>query len=539
MNDATLDLDALRTLLADRYSIGRQLGRGGMGAVYLARDLQLDRSVAIKVLPSEFASQPDLRERFLRETRTAAGFSHPNIVPVFAVEDRGNVLAMAMGYVEGESVAERVERAGPLTIKEAVRLLQDVGYALAYAHGRGVVHRDIKPDNIMLERATGRALVMDFGISRTIAAAPTESRAGLTRVGEVVGTPEFMSPEQASGDQVDGRSDLYSLGLVAWYAVTGMLAISGETTQKTLVKQLTETVPPVASARADLPTPLADAIDRLLRKDPVERFATAESLVEAIDAAQLSAPDVPLPVRLFQQNGKSYVVNAGMVAVLAVVNFTRAEREARLDQLMTVSVAVALEFVLLMTIARQARTLRSLGFEHSALRKGLRAIMDEGDEARAQGLTVPGVARRRRIRLFFAGPAFLIGLYNVITGMARRVEYKPGYFTFSRSGASITISGICVMVVAAMLVVIDPYRRPMLQRIANAFWGGPLGALLMGGSRTSQMSFGITRPKAGAVAAVVRATAKPVSAKSVAAPDGRLDDIERRLQALEQRPHSR
>jgi len=446
---------------------------------------------------------------------------------------------MAMGYVEGESVAERVERAGPLTIKETVRLLQDVGYALAYAHGRGVVHRDIKPDNIMLERATGRALVMDFGISRTIAAAPTESRPGLTRVGEVVGTPEFMSPEQASGDQVDGRSDLYSLGLVAWYAVTGMLAISGETTQKTLVKQLTEAVPPVASARADLPTPLADAIDRLLRKDPVERFATAESLVEAIDAAQLSAPDVPLPVRLFQQNGKSYVVNAGMVAVLAVVNFTRAEREARLDQLMTVSVAVALEFVLLMTIARQARTLRSLGFEHSALRKGLRAIMDEGDEARAQGLTVPGVARRRRIRLFFAGPAFLIGLYNVITGMARRVEYKPGYFTFSRSGASIAITGICVMVVAAMLVVIDPYRRPMLQRIANAFWGGPLGALLMGGSRTSQMSSGITRPKARAVAAVVRATAAPVSAKSVAAPDGRLDDIERRLQALEQRPHSR
>ena len=223
--DAT-DLDALRRRFADRYSIDRQLGRGGMGAVYLARDLQLDRFVAIKVLPSEFAAQSDLRERFLRETRTAAGFSHPNIVPVFAVEDRGDVLAMAMGYVEGESLAERVKRAGPVSIKEAVRLLQDTGYALAYAHGRGVVHRDIKPDNIMLERATGRALVMDFGISRTISNAPVADT-GLTRVGEVVGTPEFMSPEQASGDRVDGRSDLYSLGLVAWYAVTGQLAISG------------------------------------------------------------------------------------------------------------------------------------------------------------------------------------------------------------------------------------------------------------------------------------------------------------------------
>ncbi len=539
VSDAALDLDALRTLLVDRHTIGRQLGRGGMGAVYLARDLQLDRSVAIKVLPSEFASQPDVRERFLRETRTAAGFSHPNIVPVFAVEDRGNVLAMAMGYIEGESVAERVQRAGPLTVKEAVRLLQDVGYALAYAHGRGVVHRDIKPDNIRLERATGRALVMDFGISRTIAPASTESRAGLTRVGEVVGTPEFMSPEQASGDHVDGRSDLYSLGLVAWYAVTGILAISGETTQKTLVKQLTETVPPVSSARGELPTPLADAIDRLLRKDPEERFATAEALVEAIDAAQLSAPDIPLPVRLFQQNGKSYVVNAGMVIVLALVNYTRAEREARLDQVITVSVAIALEFVLLMTIARQARTLRSLGFDHSALRRGLHAIMDEGDEARAQGLTVPGVARKRRFRLLVAGPAFLIGLYNLITGMSRRVEYKPGYFALSRAGATLAITAACSMVVAAMLVVVDPYRRPVLQRIANAFWGGPIGALLMGRARTTAVSSAITRPHVRALPPVAKPIAMPVAANAGVVPTSQLADIERRLRALEQRPDLR
>ena len=128
-----------------------------------------------------------------------------------------------------------MKRSGPLSVKELVRLLQDIGYALAYAHGRGVVHRDIKPDNIMLERATGRALLMDFGISRTITSAPAAA-SGLTRVGEVVGTPEFMSPEQASGDSIDGRSDLYSLGLVAWFAATGRLAISGETTQKVLVK---------------------------------------------------------------------------------------------------------------------------------------------------------------------------------------------------------------------------------------------------------------------------------------------------------------
>ena len=531
------DLDALRHRFADRYSIDRQLGRGGMGAVYLARDLQLDRFVAIKVLPSEFAAQSDLRERFLRETRTAAGFSHPNIVPVFAVEDRGDVLAMAMGYVEGENLAERVKRAGPLSIKEAVRLLQDTGYALAYAHGRGVVHRDIKPDNIMLERATGRALVMDFGISRTISNAPVADT-GLTRVGEVVGTPEFMSPEQASGDRVDGRSDLYSLGLVAWYAVTGQLAISGETTQKVLVKQLTETLRPIVSARGDLPTPLADAIDRLLRKDPDDRFATAEALVEAIDAAQLSAPEIPLPVRLFQQDGKSYVTNALLVFAIAGVNYLRAEWDADLDRLVMLSVGFALEFVLLMTVARQARTLRSLGFDHAALRKGLVAILEEGDEARAQGLRVSGVARKRRFRQYAIFPLFLLGGYNVLTGFSQRADGKLGLAAISsRSGQAMVISGVCTIFVAVLLVALDPYRRPLLQRLANAFWGGPMGALLMGSARGVAGSTGTTRKSpAPARAASVSAPPQPPPRPALTDRDTRLADIESRLSALEQRP---
>src|SRR5215208_4417349 len=180
-------MDTLSSRLGGRYVIERELGRGGMGAVYLARDVKLDRPVALKVLPPEFATQVALRERFLRETRTAASFSHPNIVPVYAVEETDDVLAYAMAYVEGESLADRVKRAGPLSVRETVRLLQDVGYALAYAHGRGIVHRDIKPDNVMIERATGRALVMDFGIARVISAPEVSPAEGLTRVGEVVG----------------------------------------------------------------------------------------------------------------------------------------------------------------------------------------------------------------------------------------------------------------------------------------------------------------------------------------------------------------
>src|SRR5689334_7034158 len=292
----------IRQQLGDRYTIDRELGRGGMGAVYLARDLRLDRPVALKVLPADLARDSSLRERFLRETRTAASFSHPNIVPVHAVEDRDGVLAFAMGFVEGESIAERVRRAGPLEVRGIVRLLQDIGYALAYAHGRGVVHRDIKPDNIMLERATGRALLMDFGISRSITA-PVDNGAtrGLTRVGEVVGTAEYMSPEQASGDVVDGRSDLYSLGLVALFALTGRPAITGESTQQILVKQLTETPSPATSLRPDLPESLGAAIDRCVAKEPSARFAMAEALVEAIDSARLAPPEIPVPIRLFAQ----------------------------------------------------------------------------------------------------------------------------------------------------------------------------------------------------------------------------------------------
>src|ERR1043166_8607431 len=233
-----MNLEDLRARLGDRYRIERELGRGGMGAVYLARDIKLDRPVALKVLPAGYAASPALRERFLRETRLAASFSHPNIVPVYAVEEADDLLAFVMSYVEGESLTERVKRAGPIGARDTVRLLQDVGYALAYAHGRGIVHRDIKPDNIMIERATGRAMVMDFGIARVIAAPEAAAVEGLTRIGEVVGTPEYMSPEQATGDRVDGRSDLYALGLTAWFALTGRPPITGDTTGKLLARQI-------------------------------------------------------------------------------------------------------------------------------------------------------------------------------------------------------------------------------------------------------------------------------------------------------------
>jgi serine/threonine-protein kinase len=201
---------ALQRALAGEYSLERELGRGGMGIVYLARDVQLDRQVAIKVLPASLASRTDQRERFLREARTAAGLSHPNIVPIHRVGEAGDFVFFVMAYIDGESLGQRLREQGPLTPAVAARLLREVAWALAYAHGRGVVHRDVKPDNILIERETGRALVTDFGIAQvaTIAALGNAAGDAVTEPGQIMGTAHFMSPEQAANDPIDGRSDL-------------------------------------------------------------------------------------------------------------------------------------------------------------------------------------------------------------------------------------------------------------------------------------------------------------------------------------------
>src|SRR5881397_3793515 len=177
--------------LVGRYSLERELGRGGMGVVYLAREVRLDRPVAVKLLPPELAAHPTLRERFMREARTAARLSHPNIVPIHAVDEAGAFVFYVMAYVDGETLAERVRAHGPLPPHDVTRIVREVAWALAYAHAQGVVHRDIKAANILLERGTQRAMVLDFGIARLATVS------GETAAGEVLGTPEYMSPEQS------------------------------------------------------------------------------------------------------------------------------------------------------------------------------------------------------------------------------------------------------------------------------------------------------------------------------------------------------
>jgi eukaryotic-like serine/threonine-protein kinase len=284
---------SFQTAVAGRYSLERELGRGGMGVVYLAREVRLDRPVAIKLLPPELAAQERLRDRFLREARTAARLSHPYIVPIHAVDEIGDFVFYVMAYVDGETLAQRVAARGPLSPTDATRILREVAWALAYAHAQGVVHRDVKPANILLERGTERSMVTDFGIARQTHAA------GETMVGELLGTPEYMSPEQASGEVVDGRSDLYSLGLVGFFALTGQPPFTGPSAQSVLAQQITKPAPPVASIAVGLPSTLARVIDQCLEKDPSRRPATGEALADALVPSREQSSEVPVPIRVF------------------------------------------------------------------------------------------------------------------------------------------------------------------------------------------------------------------------------------------------
>jgi serine/threonine-protein kinase len=309
---ASPTLLALQQVVAGRYAVERELGRGGMGIVYLAQDLSLERPVAIKLLAPALAPDAQFRDRFLREARAAARLSHPHIVPIHAVEDHGPIVFFVMSYVEGETLGERVRRSGPLSRDTASRVMQEVAWALGMAHALGVVHRDVKPDNILLERGTSRAMVMDFGIA-------TLRDAVLDPAVATAGTPHYMSPEQAAGDPVDGRSDLYSLGVTMYFAVTGQRPFEHPPTPGALLSGRA-VIPSVASRRTDLPPAFAKAIDRCLEPDPAARFASAEELSAALVAARPAADDTPLPVAAWVRDARAAGGEIGAAALTATIS---------------------------------------------------------------------------------------------------------------------------------------------------------------------------------------------------------------------------
>jgi protein kinase-like protein len=288
-------LEALDKAIGFQYRIHRRLGRGGMGAVYLAHELALDRDVAIKVLPPDQAETAELRERFRLEARTAARLSHPNIVPLYTFGEVSGLVYFVMGYVAGESLANRLRREGPIDPEAARALLAAVCDALDYAHRQGVVHRDIKPDNILIDAESGAPRLADFGIAK---AAFTD--ANLTTTGQVVGTPHYMSPEQAMGrPEVSPRSDLFSLGVVAFEMLSGRRPFGGGSPLDALTQRLTQDAPPLASVAPRVPADLTLAVDRCLRRDPAHRWPDAKSLREALMPTEEEAED-PQAVRVLR-----------------------------------------------------------------------------------------------------------------------------------------------------------------------------------------------------------------------------------------------
>src|SRR6202162_2498486 len=268
-------------VLSANYELENEIGRGGMGIVYCARDKRLKREIAVKVLPPELSFRADIRQRFLREAETAAQLNHPNIVPIYTVEERDNLVYFVMAYIKGDNLGQRLQQHGPMPPVEVRRILREVADALAYAHHRNVIHRDIKPDNIILDEETGRAMVTDFGIARALTDSG-DSR--LTATGMAIGTPAYMSPEQSAGDQaIDGRSDLYSLGVVGYQMLCGQPPFVASNTPSMLVKHLSERPIPVDERWPDLPPDLSRAVMMCLEHDPADRFPSAAAFAVALD----------------------------------------------------------------------------------------------------------------------------------------------------------------------------------------------------------------------------------------------------------------
>ena len=285
-----MNSDALRSALEARlgsqYEIESLLGQGGMGSVFRATDRTLHRAVAIKVISGDVALNPELKERFLLEARTVAKLRHPNIVAVYSAGEADGLLYFVMELVPGESLRDLLGREGKVSAEHGERILHELAMALDYAHANGIVHRDVKPENILIDRETGRAMLTDFGVARAL-----EGSGNMTGTGMILGSPRYMSPEQATGEQtIDGRSDLYALALVGYEMFTGKPVVESGNVAGMLVKHLTETPKPVAEAAAQVPEGAAVAIDRALAKDRTQRWTTGREMAEMIAASWTPTP---------------------------------------------------------------------------------------------------------------------------------------------------------------------------------------------------------------------------------------------------------
>ena len=465
-DEAAAEFLAFQEAVVGRYSLDREIGRGGMGVVYLAHEVALDRPVALKVMPPAYAVQPTLRERFLREARTAAKLSHPNIVPIHAVSETDDFVFFAMAYIQGQTLGERVRERGPVPSKQAAKILQEVSWALAYAHAEGVVHRDVKPDNILIEDGSGRALVTDFGIAHL------QAQPGVTATGEVLGTAEFMSPEQASGEGVGPASDIYSLGVVAFYTVTGQLPFEGSTVASVLAKHLTQPAPRLASVAPEIPGTLAAAVDRCLNKDPNERFEDGSALADALSVGTAVQRELPIPLRVFARSmrdmGAAVPVILMLWLVIAFAPLMAGEDFAEWPLFVFLMMG-ALSVAPFGILSLYARRLLAAGYGledgRLALREDLDRRLEEIRFEYGKGLTWVD----KSLRLLSVG-GFLTVFTAVMVGLTAGIDLS----ITASTGATV---GIFAAFGAAMR---NKRRRDLVGDVALALLRGTLGRLSFG-----------------------------------------------------------
>jgi len=478
-----------QSAVAGRYSLDRELGRGGSGVVYLAREVHLDRLIAIKLLPPERAAEGTLRERFVREARLAAKLSHPNIIPIHAVDDVDGFVFFVMSFVDGETLAQRVRARGPLSASEGTRVLREVAWALAYAHAQGFVHRDVKPDNILLERGSGRALVADFGIAAAIDAVDADG---------VAGTPEFMSPEQALGQAVDARSDLYSLGATAFYAFSGRLVFEGGSATEVLAKHVTEAPPTVASLGAGVPRRLGAMIDRCLAKDPSHRPRDAAMFAEQMAGALVQRREVPAALRDFVKrtgriDGAGAIISATAISIGSVIMSGFYGGMVGFGTLVLGATLTPAAY-----LVSAARKLVRSGFTHQDLEPAFRGELDSASEERTavHGAELSLVERlaRQITRVSFPVAGVLLG------GILASDLFPFGYVLARELLPMFAIFG-STWVVAGTVYVLQLQRREDVDtRVWSRVWLGRLGRGLFGIAKR------VTQPPAFGSAMTHRAT---------------------------------
>jgi serine/threonine-protein kinase len=465
---------SLQEVLAGRYSLQRELGRGGMGIVYLAHEVALDRPVALKLLPPAMASDPELRERFMREARTAAKLSQPNIVPIYTVDDVAGFVFFTMAYVDGVSLGAAIRDRGPLPSSEANRVLREVAWALAYAHVHGVVHRDVKPDNILLEADGARALVTDFGIAQV------GESAGTTASGEVLGTAEFMSPEQANGQTVDERSDIYSLGVVGYYVLTGRLPFVGETAAAVLAKHITQAAPLLSNVAPEVPKHLAQAVDRCLAKDPADRFANAEDLAGALSQSIELRREIPVPIRVFLKQNRERLSGlplwALFVAYSAVVALVVGVSGEPVIALFMLAMTLAMGAVPIGMLLRMARQLLGSGYGRQEL---LLALNDDLQKRKEELAFERGSERkwvdRMSLGLLYGGLAAM----GVGTGLAYILDLNAISDLLFGGLVALTAGGAVASVVGFPLTAVrGGSRRGLPGKWWSKFWQSRVGKWL-------------------------------------------------------------